>query len=133
MENKPILLFDGVCNLCNWFVQFIIKRDKKKQFHFAPLQGKTGQKLLQQFNLPANNFNSFVLVCNEKAFTRSSASLRVLKMLGRGWQLFYVFIIVPRLIRDSVYNLLAKSRYKWYGKKESCMVPTPELKDRFLD
>jgi predicted DCC family thiol-disulfide oxidoreductase YuxK len=133
MENKSILLFDGVCNLCNRSVQFIIKRDQKKQFLFAPLQGKTGQDLLQRFNLPANNFNSFVLVEKDKVYTRSSAALRVSKTLGRGWQFFYVFMIVPRFIRDGVYNLIAKNRYKWFGKKNSCLIPTPELKDRFLD
>ena len=133
MENKSILLFDGVCNLCNRSVQFIIKRDRKKQFLFAPLQGKTGQDLLQRFNLPANNLNSFVLVEKDKVYTRSSAALRVSKTLGRGWQFFYVFMIVPRFIRDGVYNLIAKNRYKWFGKKNSCMIPTPELKDRFLD
>jgi predicted DCC family thiol-disulfide oxidoreductase YuxK len=133
MGKKAILLFDGVCNLCNRSVQFIIKRDQKKRFLYAPLQGKTGQELLQRFNLPADDFNSFVLVEDEKVFSRSSAALRVLKKLGRGWQLLYVFIIVPPFIRNAVYDLIARNRYKWFGRKDSCMIPTKELRERFLE
>ncbi|MBS1919408.1 MAG: thiol-disulfide oxidoreductase DCC family protein [Bacteroidetes bacterium] len=133
MENKSILLFDGVCNLCNHSVQFIIKRDKKKRFLFASLQGKTGQELFSKFNLPLNGFNSFVLIENEKAYTRSTGALKVCKKLKGGWRLLYAFIIVPKFIRDGVYNLIAKKRYKWFGKREKCMVPTQELKERFLD
>ena len=131
--SNPIVLFDGVCNLCNSSVQFIIKRDKKKQFLFASLQGQTGQEVLEKFNLPANNFNSFILVEGDNVYTRSTAVLRMLKKLGGGWRLFYGFIIIPKFIRNAVYNWIAKNRYKWYGKRDECMIPTPELKERFLE
>jgi len=131
--SQSIVLFDGVCNLCNRAVQFIIKRDKKKQFLFASLQGKAGNKLLQKFDLPANLFNSFILVEGDKVYTRSTAALRVAKKLSGGWKLLYGLMIVPGFIRNAVYNLIAKNRYKWFGKREECMIPTPELKERFLD
>ncbi|HEX7844798.1 MAG TPA: thiol-disulfide oxidoreductase DCC family protein [Chitinophagaceae bacterium] len=130
---NPIVLFDGVCNLCNRAVQFIIKRDKKKQFRFASLQGKKGHELLQQFGLPTNEINSFILVENNQAYTRSTGGLRMLKKLGGKWKLLYALMIFPRFVRDAVYNWIARNRYKWYGKREECMIPTPELKERFLD
>ncbi|MBL7745479.1 MAG: thiol-disulfide oxidoreductase DCC family protein [Chitinophagaceae bacterium] len=129
----PVVLFDGVCNLCNRSVQFIIKRDKQKKIRFASLQGKKGQALLQQFSLPVNNLNSFVLAEGDKVYRRSSAALRVARHLGGGWKLLYGFMIVPPFIRDAVYTLIAQNRYRWFGKREECMVPAPELKDRFLD
>lgn len=132
-EEKKIILFDGVCNLCNHSVQFIIKRDRQKQFHFASLQGKTGQQLLEQFHLPADNLNSFILIENGTLYRKSSAALRVSRKLGGAWPLLYGFIIVPAFIRDGVYTLIARNRYKWFGKKESCMIPAPGLKERFLD
>jgi predicted DCC family thiol-disulfide oxidoreductase YuxK len=130
--NKPVIFFDGVCNLCNGGVQFIIKRDRQKQFLFASLQGKAGQELLQRAGLPSHDFNSFILVDGDKIYTRSTAVLKVFRRLGRGWQLFYGFMILPRFIRDGIYNWIARNRYKWFGKKEACMVPTAELKERFL-
>lgn len=132
-SKKPIVLFDGVCNLCNTTIQYIIKRDKKNQFYFASLQGSTGQRLLQEFQLPVNTFNSFVLVEGDKVYTKSTGALKVLKKLGGVWTLVYAFIIVPPFIRDAAYNLVSKNRYRWFGKREYCMIPTPELKARFLD
>ena len=132
-KNKPLILFDGVCNLCNWSVQFILKRDKNKKFLFAPLQGKKGQEILQKFNLPANYLNSFILAEGGKIYTRSTAALRMLKILGRGWNIFYAFIIIPPFIRNGAYNLIAKYRYKWFGKREQCMVPGPEVRERFIE
>jgi predicted DCC family thiol-disulfide oxidoreductase YuxK len=132
-SSDPVILFDGVCNLCNRGVQFIIKKDKKNKFRFAPLQGKTGRELLKKFNLPENVFNSFILVEGGNICSRSTAALRIAKKLGGGWKLFYGFIIIPRFIRDAAYNLVAKNRYKWFGKRDECMIPTPELKERFLD
>ncbi len=132
-SDKKIVLFDGVCNLCSNSVQFIIRHDKKNQFLFGSLQGKAGQEYLKKFNLPEDSFNSFMLVENDKLYTRSSGALRMLKHIGNGWQLFYAFIIVPKFIRDGVYNFIAKNRYKWFGKKEACWIPTPELKGKFLD
>jgi predicted DCC family thiol-disulfide oxidoreductase YuxK len=132
-QDKPIVLFDGVCNLCNGAVQFIIKRDKKKQFLFASLQGKSGNEFLKRFDLPDNVFNSFILIEGDKVYTRSTAALRVAKKLRGGWKLLYGLMIVPRFIRNVVYNVIAKNRYKWFGKKDECMVPAPELKERFLE
>jgi predicted DCC family thiol-disulfide oxidoreductase YuxK len=130
---EPLVLFDGVCNLCNRGVQFIIKRDKKKQFRFASLQGKHGQELLRQFNLPADDFNSFILIDDNKVYTRSAGALRMLWKLGGGWSLLYTFIIIPPFIRNAVYDWVAKNRYKWYGKRAECWIPTADLKNRFLD
>jgi predicted DCC family thiol-disulfide oxidoreductase YuxK len=132
-EEKKIILFDGVCNLCSSSVRFILKHDKKNQFLFSSLQGKTGQAYLKKFNLPVDAFNSFMLVEGEKLYTRSSGALRMLKYLGNGWQLLYAFIIVPKFIRDGVYNFIAKNRYRWFGKKEECWIPTDALKAKFLD
>jgi predicted DCC family thiol-disulfide oxidoreductase YuxK len=132
-SEEKIVLFDGVCNLCNSSVQFIIKHDKKKQFRFASLQGNYGQEFLKKYKFPADNFNSFILLEDEKVYTRSTGALRMLKHLGSGWSLFYGFIILPKFIRDNVYNWIARNRYKWFGKRNECMIPTPDLKERFLD
>jgi predicted DCC family thiol-disulfide oxidoreductase YuxK len=133
VNHLSIVLFDGVCNLCNRSVQFILRHDRKKKFKFASLQGKTGQALLQQYGIGQNEPNSFVLINDGKVYTRSTAVMRMLKMLGGGWALFYFFIIIPVFIRDGVYNWVARNRYKWFGKRDSCMLPGPALKDRFLD
>ncbi|MBA2561860.1 MAG: thiol-disulfide oxidoreductase DCC family protein [Chitinophagaceae bacterium] len=133
MNQQSIILFDGVCNLCNSAVQFIIKRDKKNYFRFASLQSAHGQELLSNYNLPLNDLNSFVLIENEKAYTRSTGALRVSKKLNKLWPLLYSFIIIPKFIRDSVYKWIAGNRYKWFGKKSECMIPSPQLKARFLN
>ena len=133
MEQKPIILFDGVCNLCNNSVQFVIKHDKTIRFNCAALQSKTGQLLLQQYGLPQKGFDSFVLVQHEKVFLKSTAALTVAKQLDGPVNLLYGFIIVPAFIRNAVYNIIAKNRYKWFGKKENCMIPTPALQSRFLN
>ena len=132
MNDKPVILFDGVCNLCNKSVQFILKRDKKQKFLFASLQSAYGQKLLQDFNLPVDNFNSFILYQDGKIYSSSTGALKMFSQL-KGWKWVKVFRIVPKFIRDAVHNVIANNRYKWFGKKEECMVPTPELKQRFLD
>jgi predicted DCC family thiol-disulfide oxidoreductase YuxK len=132
-SNTKIVLFDGVCNLCNSSVQFILKRDKKKQFRFASLQGKFGQKVLKNNNFSTVSLNTLILIEDDKIFTRSTGVLRMMKHLGGGWSLLYGFIIIPKFIRDAFYNWVSKNRYKWFGKKDECMVPTKELKERFLD
>jgi predicted DCC family thiol-disulfide oxidoreductase YuxK len=129
----PIILFDGVCNLCNKSVQFILKRDRRSKFRFASLQSPIGQSLLQQAGLPAGHLDSFVLVENNKVYTRSSGILRMLKSLGGAWSLLYIFWIVPRPVRDSIYDWVAHHRYRWFGKQDSCWLPRPEWKNRFLD
>ena len=132
MNDKPVILFDGVCNLCTGSVQFILKRDKEKKFMFASLQSSYGQGLLQQFDLPTDTFNSFILYQDKKIFTRSTAALKMFQQL-KGWKWVRLFWIVPKFIRDGVYDLIAKNRYKWFGQKNECWLPTPELKARFLD
>lgn len=133
MKQSSIILFDGVCNLCNSSVQFVIKHDKDKKFMFASLQSTAGQLLLKQFDLPLQDFNSFILIENEKVFLKSTAALMVAKQLKGAVKLLYGFIVVPPFIRNGAYNFIAKNRYKWFGKKDSCILPTPELKARFLN
>lgn len=133
MEKKSIILFDGVCNLCNNSVQFVIKHDKLNKFMFAALQSQRGQELLHQYNLPQQGFDSFVLVQNEKVFLKSTAALTVAKQLDVPVKLLYGFIIIPAFIRNAVYNFIAKNRYKWFGKKDNCMIPTPALQSKFLN
>lgn len=132
MPDSPIILFDGVCNLCNRSVQFVIKRDRKNIFRFASLQGQTGQALLKKFDLPADDLNSFILVEGDRVYKKSTAALRVARSLSGGWSLLYGFMIVPPFIRNTVYSLIAKNRYRWFGKREECMIPSPDLKSKFL-
>jgi len=132
MQNNPVVLFDGVCNLCNSSVQFLIRKDRQARLRFASLQSEFGQAVLQKFNLPQNNFNSFVLLEGEKIYLRSSAALRITRYLGGFWRVFQIFWIVPPFVRNALYDLIARNRYKWFGKKTECMMPRPELKERFL-
>lgn len=129
----PVILFDGVCNLCNASVQYVIKHDKKRLFRFASLQSSFGERILRENNLSANVFNSFILLDNNKIYTRSTAALHVAKKLNGLIKLLYGFIIVPKFIRDFVYDVIAKNRYKWFGKKEACWIPMPELKSLFFE
>ncbi|HEX8331282.1 MAG TPA: thiol-disulfide oxidoreductase DCC family protein [Segetibacter sp.] len=131
--SNPIVLFDGVCNLCSSSVQYIIKRDKKNIFRFASLQSDVGQKLLAKYNLPTTELDSFVLVQNGRVYKRSTGALMVAKQLGGASKLLYGFIIIPAFIRDAVYTFIGNNRYKWFGKKEACWIPTPELRSKFLD
>lgn len=130
---NPVVLFDGVCNLCSSTIQFIIKHDPKRQFRFASLQSEFGQKVLAQFGLPADELNSFILLEEGKIYTKSTGALRVTKKLNGLWPMLYGFIIVPPLVRNAVYSWIAHNRYKWFGKKEACWLPTPDLKKLFLD
>lgn len=133
IENNNILLFDGVCNLCNGFVQFTIERDKQSKFKFASLQSKSGQYLLTQNKLPVENFTSLVYLKGEQCLLKSSAILHFLKELGGVWKVFFILILIPKPIRDFVYSIIANSRYKIFGRRQSCFLPTPELKQRFLE
>lgn len=132
-ELQHIILFDGICNLCNRSVQFVIRQDKKVQFKFASLQSDAGQSLLLKGNFATKKLDSFVLISEGQYFTQSTAALKVLKLLGGRWAALYVFILVPAFIRNAVYNLISKNRYRWFGKREECMLPSLELKKRFLD
>ena len=129
--SNPIIFFDGVCNLCNRSVQFVLKRDTEGRFRYASLQSTSGQQILNEYSLRQDHFNSFILFDNGKIYTRSDAALRVSSQL-KGWKWTAAFKIVPRFMRDAVYNLIARNRYKWFGKREECMLPKPEWKDRFL-
>jgi predicted DCC family thiol-disulfide oxidoreductase YuxK len=131
--SKSIVLFDGVCNLCSKSVQFILKRDRKDRFVFASLQSRKGKEILRRFHMSATRFDSFVLVEKGKIYTRSGAALRIARSLNGAWPLLYVFIIVPPFIRNAVYNLISRNRYKWFGRKEQCWVPTRELRKKFID
>jgi predicted DCC family thiol-disulfide oxidoreductase YuxK len=127
----PVILFDGVCNFCDASVQFILKRDKKEAFYFASLQSEAGQGLLEKHSVP-ENVDSMILVEDDKVYYKSSAALRISRHLDGAWKLLYVFMIVPAPIRNVVYDLIAKNRYKWFGQKESCMLPPPAVRKRFL-
>ncbi len=127
-----IILFDGVCNLCNTSVQFIIKRDKKGIFQFAPLQSDFARQALENIQTSGLKTESVIYISGNKLYSRSSAALRIAKKLNTPWPVLYFFIIIPPFIRNWFYDLIARNRYKWFGKKESCMIPSPELKSRFL-
>lgn len=128
-----VLLFDGVCNLCNGAVQFVIKRNKTENIVFASLQSDVGKQLLLENNLPPDFLNSFVFLDDKKLYTKSSAALQVSRYLSGAWPLLQVFLFVPKFIRDAVYTIIAKNRYRWFGKQNNCWIPTKELKSRFLN
>ncbi len=130
--NNKIILFDGVCNLCNGIVKFVIKRDPDTKLKFASLQSEFGQRTLQKFNLPNTNFDTFIFLEGDRYYDKSSAALKVARELNGFWNVFYILMIIPKPIRDFFYTLIAKNRYKMFGQREACMIPTPELKGRFL-
>ncbi len=131
-NNKFIILFDGVCNLCNSSVNFIIKHDTKEQFLFASLQSDAAKEILLQFSTKKLIQDSIILIDGKNIYEKSSAALQISKHLNDGYKVLYSFIIIPKFIRDWVYDIIAKNRYKWFGKKEKCMIPTSEIKNRFL-
>ncbi len=130
--SKQTILFDGVCNLCNSAVQFVIHRDPHGSFQFAALQSAVGKAFLRQHHLSETNLYSVILVKGDRVYQRSSAALHIARGLTGLWPLFYAFIIVPPFIRNGVYDWIASNRYRWFGEKNECMIPTPELKSRFL-
>lgn len=133
-NNKKIILFDGVCNLCNRWVQFTIKRDKKDVFRFAALQSEAGKRMTAARGIDTAMLDSIILVEPGTAYyTKSDAVLEITGKFGGVWGLFSIFSWIPRPLRDALYDLVARNRYTWYGKKESCMVPSPELRAKFLD
>jgi predicted DCC family thiol-disulfide oxidoreductase YuxK len=132
-EPGAVVLFDGVCNLCNGSVNFIIDRDPAARFRFAALQSAPAAELLGRFGQkPEAEPQSVLLLEDGKLYDRSTAALRIARRLGGGWKLLYAFIVVPRPVRDVVYGFIARNRYRWFGKSESCRMPTPELRARFL-
>ena len=132
-QDKKIILFDGVCNLCNSSVQYVIKRDKNDVFRFVALQSELGQKILKHIGIHDKNIDSIVLYEPGKAYYyKSTAALEIAKKLGGLLTYGTIFKIIPARLRDVAYDYIAKNRYKWYGKQESCMIPTPELQSKFL-
>lgn len=129
---NPIVLFDGVCNFCSSVVAFTISRDPSGIFRFSSLQSDAGQMLLSKFGLSTDDFDTFVLIEGPRFFLRSTAVLRLCKKLNGLWPLLYLLMIIPRPIRDFVYNIVAENRYKWFGKKQECFVPSADIKGRFL-
>jgi predicted DCC family thiol-disulfide oxidoreductase YuxK len=133
-KHKQLILFDGVCNLCNSSINYVIKYDKKDVFMFAPLQGEAGKQIIQKFHLDTSKTDSILLYSEEKGLQiKSSAALAIASKLGFPRNLLTIFYIIPPFIRNWVYDYIAKNRYKWYGKKEACMIPTPELQAKFLN
>ncbi|RQO31415.1 hypothetical protein DBR32_05480 [Taibaiella sp. KBW10] len=128
-SGKALVLFDGVCNLCSSSVQLIIRNDTKDYFRFASLQSEIGAQVLQQSNI---HTDSIVLVEQGRIYTQSSAALCIARRLKGLYPLLYGFMIIPKLLRDAVYGFIARNRYKWYGKKEACWIPSPELKNKFI-
>jgi predicted DCC family thiol-disulfide oxidoreductase YuxK len=130
---KALILFDGVCNLCNTTVQFVLKRDHAELFQFSALQTDQAKKILREAGIETQALNSIVLVSEEgQVYTKSEAALRIGMRLGGMWGLLRIFLLVPAFVRDGVYRIVARNRYRWFGQKESCMIPSAEWKDRFL-
>jgi predicted DCC family thiol-disulfide oxidoreductase YuxK len=133
LTGHTVLLFDGECNLCNHAVQFVIARDPKAYYRFAALQSVVGQHLLEQYQLPISQFDTIIMIQNNQVYTKSTAALRIVRKLYRLWPFLYIFIMIPKLIRDPLYDWIARNRIKWFGRRDSCMMPTLEIKMRFLE
>ena len=130
---ERIVIFDGVCNLCEFSVNFIYERDLKGKFTFTPAQSPLGQMLLEKYHINTDTLDTVVLIKHDRAYSRSTAALKIAEELDPPWNVLQVFSWVPRPIRDRIYDLIARNRYEWFGKKESCMIPTKEIKARFLE
>ena len=128
----PIILYDGVCGLCDRFVQFVIMRDSSGKIKLAPLQGETAMGLLESFHLPLGALSTVVLIDGGKYYIKSSAILRSLGYLDGGWKFFTILRIIPTSLSDLVYDFVARNRYRWFGKFDACMIPSPERRNRFL-
>lgn len=131
--NKKIILFDGVCNLCNDAVLKVVKNDKKNEFLFASLQSETGKAITNYLKIDISKIDSIILYESGVAYDiKSTAAIKVMNDFGGLWNITHIFWVFPEFFRNFVYDFIAKNRYKWFGKKESCMIPTPELKAKFL-
>jgi predicted DCC family thiol-disulfide oxidoreductase YuxK len=131
-RNNGIVLFDGYCNLCSGSVQFIIKRDLKKYFKFASLQSEVGKELHQKFDLPENYTESVVLIEDEKIFLKSDALIKITQKLKGLWPLLAIFKILPKFLRNLIYDFIANNRFRWFGKKKQCFMPSKPIRERFL-
>jgi len=130
INNKAIVLFDGECNFCNSSINFVLKHEKESELFFATLQSETGKKILNYFDM--QNAESVVLIENDKIYLKSTAALKITTYLKGGFPLLYMFVIVPPFFRNAIYNYIAKNRYKWFGKMDTCMMPDVKLKQRFI-
>lgn len=131
--DREIIFFDGVCNLCNSSVNFVIDRDNKKRYSFASLQSGFAQEVLLPLGVDGTELESIVLVKGHKVYRKSSAALEIARHLSGPWPLLYSFKIIPPFFRDLVYDFIARNRYSWFGKQDSCRIPTPDIRERFLD
>ena len=131
MNKPPVIIFDGICNLCCGWVQFLIRRDKNARFRFASLQSQTGESILNSFNL-SNKIKTIVYLKDNQCFQESSAVLEILKDLGDAWKVFILLKLIPRTIRDTIYRLIARNRYILFGKRATCFLPTWDNQKRFL-
>ena len=131
-DDRPLIIFDGVCHLCNASVAFIIRRDPRGVFSFTPLQGDLAQQILRDVPAQVKNADSVLLIENGRVYDRSEAALRICRRLPWPWNWIWVLRLIPKGIRDSVYGLVARNRYRWFGRSEACMMPRTEWKDRFL-
>lgn len=131
-DSSAIILFDGVCNLCNGFVQFVIARDPLGRFRFCSLQSDTARALLRKTTVDASALSTVVLLEQDQVYTESTAVLRIARKLGRGWPALYVFILIPAFIRNAAYRWVARTRYRLFGKRAECMIPKADWQDRFL-
>ena len=129
----PVIFFDGVCNLCNASVSFIIKRDRKKLFHFSSLQSSYAKNMLAPSFTQEGELQSLVMLKDGHTLTRSTAALTIARHLSGLWPALYAFIILPRFLRDPIYDLIARNRYRLFGKKNECMIPAPGVKDQFIN
>lgn len=130
-KNSAIILFDGVCNFCNSSVRFVCERDPDKYFLFTSLQSEIGQQLLAKYQI-SSELTSVVLIENENIYLRSSAAIYIARRLTRLWPMMMIFLIIPRQLRDAIYDFIGKRRYQWFGKSEQCQLPAENIKDRFL-
>lgn len=130
--HERLVLFDGVCNFCNFWIQFALKRDKKGTLKFGSLQGETANAILPSYGVDPAVLTSVLFIENGKIYRESTAALRVCRHLDGGWKLLYVLIIIPSFIRDGIYKWIGKNRYKWFGQRDACMLPTPEQRSRFV-
>ncbi len=131
--SEPIVLFDGVCKFCNASVNFLLDHDAQQRLRFAALQSRTGQALLRRFGLRTTDFDTLVLVEGDRCSARSTAALRIASYLPPPWRYLEALLLLPAFLRDPAYDLLAGNRYRWFGRLDACRVPTPELRQRFLD
>ncbi|HNY55809.1 MAG TPA: thiol-disulfide oxidoreductase DCC family protein [Chitinophagales bacterium] len=131
-DSDKIVLFDGVCNFCATSVQFIIRHDKTNSLKFASLQSVLGQELLTKYNM-SKDLEGVVFIENNKAYFKSAAAFKIVRYFGGFWRILNVFPILPLFVTDFGYDIIAKNRYRWFGKKDSCMIPSPEIRSRFLD